>query len=90
LTSVTSVVLCPVTQFVTCFAVHVFTPFQAPWLAVTSLLPSFLTRIKIWLAHASLHVLSQRVFMCRLYQTDFTLSALATDNRSFILFTTSI
>jgi len=28
------------------------------------------------------------VFTCRLYQTDFTVSALATDNTAFILFTT--
>jgi len=28
-------------------------------------------------------------FTCRLYQTDFTGSALVTDNRSFILFSTS-
>ena len=31
--------------------------------------------------------LNHAVFTCRPYQTDFTVSALATDNRSFILFT---
>jgi len=53
-----------------------------------TLLPSFPARTKSWLARAGLHVLSQGIFTCRLYQTVFTVSAIATDSRSFILFTT--
>jgi hypothetical protein len=48
------------------------------------LLPSFPFCSKTWLALAGLHVLSQGILTCRLYQTDYKVSALATDNRPFI------
>ena len=58
------------------------------WFVLLTVLPSFPSSKKTWLASASLHVLSQGIFTCRLYQMDFTVSSLATENRSFILFAT--
>jgi len=55
------------------------------WMVV---LLSLLVRTKTQLARAGLHVPSQGIFTCRLNHTDFKVSALATDNRSFILFLT--
>jgi hypothetical protein len=60
--------------------------FEFSFVLLTELL-SFPSATKTKQTSAGLHVLSQRIFTCRLYQTDCTVSAIATDNRPFVLFT---
>jgi len=61
--------------------------FEFSFVLLTELL-SFPSATKTEQASAGLHVLSQGIFTCKRYQTDCTVSALASDNRPFVLFTT--